>query len=681
DEFDPDSTPGNNDPLEDDQDSVTVDAASIDLSLSKTADDVTPDRNQQVTFTIIVANAGPDNATGVIVNDDLPAGMTFVSAVTTQGTYDETTGLWTVGTVNGGADATLTLAATVTTSDPKINTAEIAAADQADIDSTPDNNQSEEDDQQSVTLTPTIADISVTKAADNLTPDRDDVVTFTIVAANGGPDAATDIVITDLLPAGLSLGSAVAPAGTSYNQTTGEWTIDSLASAADVTLTLTATATTSGAKVNSATLTTLDQFDTNGQNDSASVTITPEEANLAVTKSVDNATPDKNDLITFTIIVSNTGPAAATNVEVTDLLPTGLQLGTASPPAGTTYNQTTGEWTIPSLASGASATLTLTATATSSSVQTNTAQVTASDQFDPNSTPGNNVGTEDDQDSIDVTPQVADLSVIKEVDDATPNPGQTITFTIRVINGSTTQQATGVTLTDQIPAGMTIGTATTAAGTYDQTTGIWNIGTLAANTTATLTITATSTTAAVKTNTARLTTSDQFDPDSTPGNTAAGEDDESTITITPNVADVRLSKQVSNAAPQVGQNVTFTITATNDGPQAASGLQVTDLLPADLTFVSATASVGTYTQATGLWDIGALNSGANATLTIVATASQAGQVINSAQVTAMTEFDSDSTPNNNLPTEDDQASATINSTQLISPRLCTIVWHRSSTQG
>ncbi|HUE74450.1 MAG TPA: SpaA isopeptide-forming pilin-related protein [Pirellulaceae bacterium] len=669
DEFDPDSTPGNNDPLEDDQDSVIVDAALIDLSLSKSADNVTPDRDQQVTFTIIVANAGPDNATGVVVNDDLPPGMTFVSAVATQGTYDPETGLWTVGTVNSGADATLTLAAIVTTSDPKINTAEVVAADQADVDSTPNNNNSEEDDQQSVTLTPTIADISVTKTADNLTPDRDDVVTFTIVAANGGPDAATDIVITDLLPAGLSLDSFDAPAGTAYNQTTGEWTIDSLASGADVTLTLSATATTSGAKVNSATLTSLDQFDTNGQNDSASVTITPEETNLAVTKTVDNATPDKNDLITFTIVVSNTGPVAATNVVVTDQLPAGLQFGTATTATGS-YNQTNGQWTIDSLASGASATLTLTATATSDGVQTNTAQVTASDQFDGNAA--------DDQDSVDVTPQVADLSVIKEVDDATPNNGQLITFTIRVTNSSTTQQATGVTLADQIPAGMTFGTATTAAGTYDQNTGIWNIGTIAAGTTVELTITATNTTADVKQNTARLMTSDQFDPDSTPGNTAAGEDDESTITITPNVADVRLSKQVSNAAPQVGQNVTFTITATNDGPQAASGLQVTDLLPAGLTFVSATASVGTYTQATGLWDIGGLNSGASATLTIVATASQPGQVVNSAEVTAMNEFDSDSTPNNNVPTEDDQASATINTTQLISPRLCTIVWRRSA---
>lgn len=670
DEFDPDSTPGNNIPEEDDQDSATVDAESIDLSLSKSANNLTPNRDDEVTFTIIVANAGPDNATGVIVNDDLPAGMTFVSAVTTQGTYDQGTGLWTVGTVNSGADATLTLAATVSTSDPQINTAEIVAADQADVDSTPDNNNSEEDDQQSVTLTPTIADISVTKTADNLTPDRDDVVTFTIVAANDGPDDATDIVITDLLPAGLTLGSAVAPAGTSYNQTTGEWTIDSLASGADVTLTLTATATSSGVKVNSATLTSLDQFDTNGQNDSQSVTITPQVSELSVTKTVNNATPHKNDTITFTIEVSNTGPDAATNVEVTDLLPAGLQFQGVTEPSGSEYDETTGKWTIDSIASGATATLTLTATATTSGVKTNTAQVTDSDQFDSTAA--------DDQDSVDVTPQVADLSVTKEVNDATPNPGDTLTFTIRVTNNSTTQQATGVTLVDQIPAGMTITNVNAPAPTtYTQATGEWDIGNIAADTTVTLTITATNDSAAVKTNTARLTEADQFDPDSTPGNTVAGEDDESTITITPNVADVRLSKQVSNAAPTLGQQVTFKVTVTNDGPQAATGLKIKDQLPAGLTFVSKTVPTGTtYNETTGDWDIPALASGSSLELTIVATASQVGQVVNTAQVTAQTEFDSDSTPNNNVATEDDQASATINTTQLISPRLCTIVWHR-----
>jgi large repetitive protein len=668
DEFDPDSTPDNNTAGEDDQDSANVNAVLVDLSVEKSVNNPTPGDNEVVTFTIIVSNASDDEATGVVVNDDLPAGLVFVSS-TAGADYNPATGEWNVGVVPASGQRSMQIQARVTTADVKINTAELIALDQDDADSTPNNNNPQEDDQDSVTLTPLIADVAVTKTADNLTPDRNDVITFTIEATNDGPDAATSIVVTDLLPGGLTLGNVNAPAGTSYNQTNGQWTIDSLASGVKATLTLTATATTSGAKINTATLTSLNQFDTNTENDSQSVTVTPEVANLAVTKTVDNATPDKNDLLEFGIVVTNSGPDAATNVVVADLLPTGLTLGTAIAEAGTNYNSTTGAWTIPSLANGATATLTLTATAASSGLKTNTAQVTASDQFDTN--------TADNQAGVDVTPQVADLSVVKEVNDSTPNAGQSITFTIRVINSSTTQQATGVTLTDQIPAGMTIGTATPSSGTYNQTTGVWDIGTIAANATATLTITATSTTAAQKTNTARLTTADQFDPDSTPGNTAAGEDDEMTITITPNVADVRLSKTVSTSSPQVGQQVTFKVTVTNDGPQAATGVKVTDQLPAGLSFVSKNVPAGTtYNETTGIWDIPTLASGSSLELTIVATATQTGALANKAEVTALNEFDSDSTPNNNVATEDDQDTETVNATQLISPRLCTIVWHR-----
>ena len=51
---------------------------------------------------------------------------------------------------------------------------------------------------------------------------------------------------------------------------------------------------------------------------------------------------------------------------------------------------------------------------------------------------------------------------------------------------------------------------------------------------------------------------------------------------------------MSNATPNVGDQITFTVTLTNQRPDAATGVQVTDLLPAGLTFVSADPSQGTY---------------------------------------------------------------------------------------
>src|SRR5581483_10064541 len=91
------------------------------------------------------------------------------------------------------------------------------------------------------------------------------------------------------------------------------------------------------------------------------------------------------------------------------------------------------------------------------------------------------------------------------------------------------------------------------------------------------------------------------------------------VNIVAAAADIALTKSVSDATPAVGTNVTFTVTAHNNGPDDTTTLQVTDLLPAGLTFVSSSASTGTYTPGTGVWDIGVLANGATATLQITGT--------------------------------------------------------------
>ena len=68
-----------------------------------------------------------------------------------------------------------------------------------------------------------------------------------------------------------------------------------------------------------------------------------------------------------------------------------------------------------------------------------------------------------------------------------------------------------------------------------------------------------------------------------------------------------LSKTVSNPTPNVGDTITFTVTLSNTGPNTATNVQVTDVLPAGLTFVSATASQGTYDSATGVWTVGTVD--------------------------------------------------------------------------
>ncbi len=126
----------------------------IDLSLTNSVDQPSPNVSDPVVFTITLANAGPEDATGVAVTNTLPGTLTFVSATPSQGTFDSGTGVWTVGDVNASAGATLAITATVTTSDPATDSAEVTAADQDDVDSTPNNDVPSEDDQDDAAVTP-----------------------------------------------------------------------------------------------------------------------------------------------------------------------------------------------------------------------------------------------------------------------------------------------------------------------------------------------------------------------------------------------------------------------------------------------------------------------------------------------------------------------------------------------
>ncbi|WP_164104253.1 DUF11 domain-containing protein, partial [Candidatus Laterigemmans baculatus] len=95
-------------------------------------------------------------------------------------------------------------------------------------------------------------------------------------------------------------------------------------------------------------------------------------------------------------------------------------------------------------------------------------------------------------------------------------------------------------------------------------------------------------------NTAEITAARPADPDSTPGNNDPDEDDQATVAFTPQVADLSLTKTVDQATPSVGETVTFTVTLSNTGPDAATGIAVADRLSEGLRLVSATPSSGSY---------------------------------------------------------------------------------------
>ncbi len=103
------------------------------------------------------------------------------------------------------------------------------------------------------------------------------------------------------------------------------------------------------------------------------------DLDLAVTKTVDDAYPDIEQVVTFTVRVTNNGPTDASGIEVTDAQPSGLTFGTAVPSKGT---YSAGVWNVGSLVAGGSATLTIPATVNSASAVTNTATITDVDQPD-----------------------------------------------------------------------------------------------------------------------------------------------------------------------------------------------------------------------------------------------------------------------------------------------------------
>ncbi|SDM03044.1 DUF11 domain-containing protein [Chryseobacterium taihuense] len=118
------------------------------------------------------------------------------------------------------------------------------------------------------------------------------------------------------------------------------------------------------------------------------------------------------------------------------------------------------------------------------------------------------------------------------------------------------------------------------------------------------------------------------------------------------IADLAVTKTVNNPTAGVGSNVTFTITASNLGPDPATSVVVNDVLPSGFALVSATPSVGTWTAPN--WNIGNLASGGTATLTIVARVNAGGSYSNTATISGAS-------------TQADPVSANNSSTAVVTP--------------
>jgi len=641
--------------------SATFNARQADLSITKAVDDATPEVGDLVTYTINISNAGPDAATGVVVQDLMPIDLTYVGheLVLGGGTFTAPTATtparWTIASVPAGTPATAPVATLRVTA--RVTTAAVAAAASATntaiVNSSTydpvDNNRS------GATITPRQADLALAKSVSDATPDVGDTVTYTVALTNAGPDAAHDVVVEDILPAGVTYvaGSANATPGTAtYAGGTLTWTVPTIAAGeTGASITFRALITSAAPTTNTATIASSGTHDPVTTDNSASAGVDAPQTDLAVSKTVDTtATPGPHlngQPITYAITVTNTGAGAmpAEDVVVRDALPAGATFVSATGGACTTSTAagvTTVACDVGTLAAGATTTVRVTMIPRTTGATANTASVT-SGTFD--TVAANDTDTE----TVTVVP-AADLTLTKRISSPASAPylnGSRIQYALTVSNAGP-DTARNVVISDTLPAGLTF--APSAGCTVAGQVVTCAVGDIAAGATVTVNVNADVLTDAASVTNSASVSSDTADPD-------GDRTDSVTTPITP-TADVALTKRVSDATPDVGDEVTYTLTAVNAGPSTAQGVVVTDRLPAGLTYVagSAAPSAGvTFADGTLTWNVGSLTAGpTGVTLTFRATVDVAGSITNSATATATT-HDADS--------GDNTASSTVASAQ------------------
>ena len=348
-----------------------------------------------LTYTLTTTNNGPSNATGVTVSDTLPAGVSYVSATSTQGTASFANGVITasLGNLADGATATTTIVVTVgaATTGSIVNTATVTG---------------NETDPNMVNNTSTVTtpinsqiDLAILKSGSPNPVYAGNTVTYTLTSTNNGPSNATGVTVVDTLPAGVTYASSTTSQGSaSDNGQTVTINLGNLANGATATSTIVVNvdANTVGDITNTATISG-NQTDSNPANNTATATtlvlqpihneVIP-QTDLAIIKTASPTSVYVGGLLTYTLAVTNWGDSAATGVIVTDVLPTNVTFVSDSSSQGTiSYSYSNGTVTanLGPMADLGTATVTIVVRAGSDagSSITNTASVTGNEN-DPN---------------------------------------------------------------------------------------------------------------------------------------------------------------------------------------------------------------------------------------------------------------------------------------------------------
>ena len=329
-------------------------SADVSLTAAVAPSPATVGGTQNITFT--TSNAGPDGATGLVLETQLPESVDFVSS--TPAALSSGDGLVRIALpdVGSAADTMATLMVRPTQAGTGPAYAQVYASQGDPVLA---NNETEML-LSAVFVPPPTSDLVVTQ-----TPPVSARVglpaTWTITVTNNGPDAAELVSLNDVLPAGAAFSGAT-PAPALLGNGRAGFNLGTLASGASRSVSITVEPQTAGEAVNRVTASSASR-DANGASSSSVITVQSAPtgmANLAAVLSPSAPSAARNTNVTLTLTISNAGPDAATDVIARTNLPFGLTFLSAT--GGATYFNGIVTASVTQLSSGASASFTITAT-------------------------------------------------------------------------------------------------------------------------------------------------------------------------------------------------------------------------------------------------------------------------------------------------------------------------------
>ena len=416
-----------------------------------------------------------------------------------------------------------------------------------------------------------VADLSIEKdGAPVVVAGR--LLTYTLRIRNElGLGSAQNVVVTDELPDGMTFVRAT-PSPDSVDPL--RWSLGEIPTQAEreITLVVQVDPGSSGTLVNRATVSSDSWDPDSSDNQDEEQTAVVQQADLSI-KKTDHPDPVMaGGLLTYTLTITNAGPSDARGITVTDFLPTELQVISTTPV--TTSGPSPLEWRL-DLPAGQSAEIQILASVAPNSTGTLQNIAMVSSDIDPSS--GNNTAQE-----WTAIGSQADLR-LQKVDEPDPvSPGGVLTYTLLITNEGPSE-AINVVVTDTLPAEICQVNSQPAGCSGDPL--VCDLGTMAAGATRKLQITATVclTATGLLVNEAEV-NSDVPDSDPTSNQAQAS-------TATEPVADLRLTKSRETEVVIAGDVVTYVLRVTNEGPSIASDVVVSDWLPVNTTFVTATQPV------------------------------------------------------------------------------------------